>query len=138
MEIESTELRDVLIVTPRVFQDARGFFFESYNQETWRANGIDTVFVQDNHSRSSHDTLRGLHFQVSPMEQVKLMRCLRGTIWDVAVDIRVGSPTFGRWVGVELERRKLPAALHSRRLRPRLLRAERRSRSTLQDQRRLQ
>lgn len=102
MHIELTGLRDIMIVTPRVFQDARGFFFESYNQETWRANGIDTVFVQDNHSRSIRDTLRGLHFQLPPMEQVKLVRCVRGAIWDVAVDIRVGSPTFGRWIGTEL------------------------------------
>lgn len=102
MQIEPTKLHDVLIVTPRVFQDARGFFFESYNQETWRANGIDTVFVQDNHSRSTRGTLRGLHFQLPPVEQVKLLRCTQGTIWDVAVDIRVGSPTFGQWVGVEL------------------------------------
>ena len=102
MQIKPTELREVLLITPRVFPDARGFFFESYNQETWRANGIGTVFVQDNHSRSAHGSLRGLHFQLPPMEQVKLVRCVRGTIWDAAVDIRVGSPTVGRWVGVEL------------------------------------
>ncbi len=102
MQIKPTELREVLLITPRVFPDARGFFFESYNQETWRANGIDTVFVQDNHSRSARGSLRGLHFQLPPMEQVKLVRCVRGTIWDIAADIRVGSPTFGRWVGVEL------------------------------------
>lgn len=102
MQIDMTDLDGVLVITPRVFKDARGFFLESYNQETWRANGIATVFVQDNHSRSVRDTLRGLHFQLPPMAQVKLVRCVRGAIWDVAVDIRVGSPTFGRWVGVEL------------------------------------
>ena len=102
MNIEPTALAEVLIITPRVFPDPRGFFFESYNQETWRANGIDTVFVQDNHSKSSQGTLRGLHFQLQPMAQVKLVRCVRGAIWDVAVDIRAGSPTFGRWAGVEL------------------------------------
>ena len=75
---------------------------QSYNQETLRLHGIETVFVQDNHSKSSQGTLRGLHFQLSPMAQVKLVRCARGAIWDVAVDIRVGSPTFGQWVGVEL------------------------------------
>lgn len=102
MQITPTALPGVLIITPRVFRDSRGFFFESYNQETWRANGINTVFVQDNHSRSTRGTLRGLHFQLPPMAQVKLVRCAQGAIWDVAVDIRVGSPTFGRWVGVEL------------------------------------
>ncbi len=102
MRIESTELPGVLLITPRVFPDPRGFFFESYNQETWRTHGISTVFVQDNHSRSALGTLRGLHFQLPPMAQVKLVRCVRGVIWDVAVDIRVGSPTFGRWAGAEL------------------------------------
>lgn len=102
MQIDTTDLPGVLIVTPRVFKDARGFFFESYNQETWRAHGISTVFVQDNHSRSTRGTLRGLHFQLPPLAQAKLVRCVRGAIWDVAVDIRVGSPTFGRWAGTEL------------------------------------
>ena len=102
MNVELTELPGVLIITPRVFQDARGFFFESYNFAQFRMHGIDTIFVQDNHSRSIRDTLRGLHFQLPPMAQDKLVRCVHGAIWDVAVDIRVGSPTFGRWVGVEL------------------------------------
>ncbi len=102
MNVEPTVLCDVSIITPRVFKDARGFIFESYNQETFRANGIDAVFVQDNHSKSVRGTLRGLHFQLPPCAQVKLVRCGRGTIWDVAVDIRAGSPTFGRWAGVEL------------------------------------
>ncbi len=102
MQIDSTDLPGVLVIIPRVFKDTRGFFFESYNQEAWHANGINTVFVQDNHSRSTRDTLRGLHFQLPPMAQVKLVRCVRGAIWDVAVDIQVGSPTFGRWFGVEL------------------------------------
>jgi dTDP-4-dehydrorhamnose 3,5-epimerase len=102
MNIETTDLSGVLIITPRVFKDARGFFFESYNSEQFRARGIDTVFVQDNHSQSTRGTLRGLHFQLPPMAQAKLVRCTRGTIWDVAVDIRAGSPTFGSWVGVEL------------------------------------
>jgi dTDP-4-dehydrorhamnose 3,5-epimerase len=102
MNIETTDLPGVLIITPRVFKDARGFFFESYNADKLKAHGIDTVFVQDNHSQSTRGTLRGLHFQLSPMAQDKLVRCARGAIWDVAVDIHVGSPTFGRWVGVEL------------------------------------
>jgi len=102
MNIETTDLPGVLIITPRVFKDARGFFFESYNAEQFRARGIGTVFVQDNHSQSTRGTLRGLHLQLPPMAQDKLVRCTRGTIWDVAVDIRAGSPTFGCWVGVEL------------------------------------
>ena len=102
MNIEATTLPGVLIITPRVFRDPRGFFLESYNQETWRHHGIDTVFVQDNHSKSVRGALRGLHFQLPPLAQVKLVRCVQGAIWDVAVDIRAGSPTFGRWVGAEL------------------------------------
>ena len=102
MQVETTPLPGVLIVTPRVFRDPRGFFLESYNQDTFRAAGIETPFVQDNHSQSARNTLRGLHFQLPPAEQVKLVRVVRGVIWDVAVDIRVGSPTFGRWAGVEL------------------------------------
>jgi dTDP-4-dehydrorhamnose 3,5-epimerase len=102
MLVETTRLPGVLVITPRVFSDPRGFFFESYNQETFRSNGIDTLFVQDNHSKSVRNALRGLHFQLPPTEQVKLVRVVRGTIWDVAVDIRAGSPTFGHWLGVEL------------------------------------
>jgi dTDP-4-dehydrorhamnose 3,5-epimerase len=102
MQIEKTSLPGVLLITPRVFTDPRGFFFESYNQQKFRANGIDTVFVQDNHSKSARGTLRGLHFQLPPAAQVKLVRVVRGAIWDVVVDIRVGSPTFGQWFGVEL------------------------------------
>lgn len=102
MSIETTSLPGVLIFTPRVFKDARGFFFESYNQNLWRGAGIGTVFVQDNHSKSARDTVRGLHFQLPPAAQVKLVRVVRGAVWDVAVDIRRGSPSFGQWIGVEL------------------------------------
>ena len=102
MAIETTSLPGVLIYTPQVHKDARGFFCESYNYETWRKAGIDTVFVQDNHSRSAQGALRGLHFQLPPAAQVKLLRVTRGAVWDVAVDIRAGSPTLGQWVGVEL------------------------------------
>ncbi|OQA43016.1 MAG: dTDP-4-dehydrorhamnose 3,5-epimerase [Chloroflexi bacterium ADurb.Bin325] len=102
MQIETTALPGVLIITPRVFHDARGFFLESYNAEAWRSAGIETAFVQDNHSKSARGTLRGLHFQLPPAAQVKVVRVVRGAAWDVAVDIRVGSPTFGQWVGVEL------------------------------------
>ena len=102
MQIEKTAVEGVLIITPRVFRDARGFFYESYNQEQLLAHGVETAFVQDNHSRSAKGTVRGLHFQLPPAAQVKLLRVVAGAVWDVAVDIRVGSPTFGRWVGVEL------------------------------------
>jgi dTDP-4-dehydrorhamnose 3,5-epimerase len=102
MQVESTHLPGVLVITPRVFSDPRGFFLESYNQEAFCAQGIDAVFVQDNHSKSTRNTLRGLHFQLPPAEQVKLVRVVRGAIWDVAVDIRADSPTRGQWCGVEL------------------------------------
>ena len=102
MTIEQTSLPGVLVFTPSVYKDARGFFCESYNAEVWRQSGIDTVFVQDNHSHSVRGTLRGLHFQLPPAAQVKLLRVARGAVWDVAVDIRRGSHTFGQWVGVEL------------------------------------
>jgi dTDP-4-dehydrorhamnose 3,5-epimerase len=102
MRIEPTSLPGVLVITPRVFADPRGFFFESYNQEALLELGVSTVFVQDNHSKSVRGTLRGLHFQLPPAAQAKLMRVVQGTVWDVAVDIRMGSPTFARWVGVEL------------------------------------
>jgi dTDP-4-dehydrorhamnose 3,5-epimerase len=102
MHVEPTALPGILLITPHVFRDVRGFFFESYSQEALRHQGIDTIFIQDNQSKSARGTLRGLHFQAAPAAQVKLVRCLRGAIWDVAVDIRVGSPTFGHWVGVDL------------------------------------
>lgn len=99
--VEKTLLEGLLLVRPRVFKDARGFFYESYNQEAFKAAGISIPFVQDNHSRSARGTLRGLHFQTFP-GQAKLLRCTLGAIWDVAVDIRPGSPTFGKHFGVEL------------------------------------
>ena len=96
-----TELPEVIVVEPTVFQDARGFFLETYHAERYRAHGIAAAFVQDNHSRSVARTIRGLHLQVG-RPQAKLIRVIHGTIWDVAVDVRRGSATFGRWVGVEL------------------------------------
>jgi dTDP-4-dehydrorhamnose 3,5-epimerase len=95
-------LPEVLIVEPRVFRDDRGFFVESYHAPRYRAGGIAVDFVQDNHSRSVRGTLRGLHWQVAPRAQAKLIRVLAGEILDVAVDIREASPTFGRWVAVSL------------------------------------
>ena len=91
-----------LLLTPRVFGDERGFFFESWNQQAFNAAAGDTAFVQDNHSRSSRGVLRGLHYQLPPHPQGKLVRCVLGEIFDVVVDIRRSSPTFGQWVGAVL------------------------------------
>ena len=103
MQIEETALPGVLILTPRRFGDARGFFSESWNARVMSDCGLALDFVQDNHSMSSAaGTLRGLHFQAPPHAQAKLVRCGRGRLFDVAVDIRQGSPTFRQWVGVEL------------------------------------
>jgi dTDP-4-dehydrorhamnose 3,5-epimerase len=94
---------EVLLIEPRVFGDARGFFYESFNQQAFNAaSGLDLPFVQDNHSRSSRGVLRGLHYQLPPRAQGKLVRVVRGAVFDVAVDIRKSSPTFGQWVGMEL------------------------------------
>jgi dTDP-4-dehydrorhamnose 3,5-epimerase len=103
MKIETTALDGVLLLTPRVHGDARGFFLESFNERAFDAAvGAPTRFVQDNHSRSAGGVLRGLHFQRAPHAQGKLVRVVRGAVFDVAVDIRPGSATFGRWVGAEL------------------------------------
>lgn len=103
MQFEDTEIPDVKIVTPKKHGDARGFFSEVYKQSDWRAAGLDLAFVQDNHSYSAPaGTLRGLHFQIDPAAQDKLIRVVRGRILDVAVDIRRSSPTFGRHVAVDL------------------------------------
>lgn len=99
--VERTPLEGLVVVKPQVFRDARGFFAESYNGPRFAAAGITTEFVQDNHSLSVRGTLRGLHFQTNP-GQAKLIRCTRGRIWDVAVDIRPDSPTFGRHFAAEL------------------------------------
>jgi dTDP-4-dehydrorhamnose 3,5-epimerase len=95
-------LEGPLLLTPRVFGDPRGFFFESWNQQAFNAAAGNTTFVQDNHSRSSRGVLRGLHYQLPPHPQGKLVRCVLGEIFDVAVDIRRSSPTFGQWVGAVL------------------------------------
>jgi dTDP-4-dehydrorhamnose 3,5-epimerase len=99
--VRETTLPGVLLIEPNVFGDERGFFMETYRVDTLRAAGIDEIFVQDNHSRSARGVLRGLHYQ-EPNGQGKLVRCTRGTLFDVAVDIRRGSPAFGRWFGIEL------------------------------------
>lgn len=103
MEIEQTPLPGVVLLTPKRFGDDRGFFCESWNAARMAEAGLDVAFVQDNHSLSkTTGTLRGLHFQSPPHAQAKLVRCGRGSLWDVAVDIRKGSPTFGQWFGTEL------------------------------------
>jgi dTDP-4-dehydrorhamnose 3,5-epimerase len=103
VNVEELEIPEVKIITPRKFGDNRGFFSETYNRDRLADAGIDLEFVQDNHSFSAPvGTLRGLHFQIPPFAQDKLVRVVRGAIWDVAVDIRHGSPTFGRWVAREI------------------------------------
>jgi len=103
MNVTSTAIEGVLILEPKVFGDTRGFFVESFNQRVFDdAVGDHVVFVQDNHSRSSQGVLRGLHFQVPPHAQGKLVRVTQGSVFDVAVDVRPDSATFGKWVGVEL------------------------------------
>ncbi|MCA1808133.1 MAG: dTDP-4-dehydrorhamnose 3,5-epimerase [Kiritimatiellia bacterium] len=101
MQFTPTALPEVILIEPRVFGDDRGFFMETYSRRVFAENGIDLEFVQYNHSHSSRDTLRGLHYQVEH-PQAKLVRAVLGTVYDVVVDIRHGSPTFGRWIGVEL------------------------------------
>lgn len=101
MKIIETALPGVLIIEPRVFGDARGFFMETWNAKAFADAGLDLAFVQDNHSRSQKGVLRGLHFQ-NPGPQGKLVRVAQGSVYDVAVDLRASSPTFGQWVGVEL------------------------------------
>ncbi len=103
MNVIKTAIPDVLIFEPKVFGDERGFFFESFNQKLFEeAVGYPVTFVQDNHSKSSKGVLRGLHYQLPPHAQGKLVRCVVGEVFDVAVDIRKTSPTFGQWVGVHL------------------------------------
>ena len=102
MNIVKTDIPEVLMIEPRVFGDARGFFYESFNQKVWQEKaGVQVTFVQDNHSRSERNVLRGLHYQIR-QPQGKLVRVIRGAVFDVAVDIRKSSPYFGHWVGVEL------------------------------------
>ena len=102
MEVEQLPLSGLLLVKPSVFRDGRGFFIETYSAPRYRAAGIVETFVQDNHSQSGRGTLRGLHYQSSP-GQAKLIRVARGEIYDVAVDIRPDSPTFGQWYGATLD-----------------------------------
>jgi dTDP-4-dehydrorhamnose 3,5-epimerase len=102
MERLTTRLDGLVLLAPTVHGDERGFFVETYREDAWGAAGVPTQFVQDNHSRSRRGTVRGIHFQTHP-GQGKLVRCARGTVWDVVVDLRRGSPTFGEWEAVELD-----------------------------------
>ncbi len=97
MQIEETGIEGLLLVKPRVFEDERGYFFESYNDREMRKNGLHFSWVQDNQSKSGYGVIRGLHYQLEPYAQTKLVRVLKGKILDVAVDLRAGSPTYGKW-----------------------------------------
>lgn len=99
---EKLDIPDLVLVKPRVFDDDRGFFMETYKLSDFREFGIDQQFIQDNHSKSSRGVLRGLHYQMPPFAQGKLIRCIQGEIWDVAVDIRRNSPSFGKWASITL------------------------------------
>jgi dTDP-4-dehydrorhamnose 3,5-epimerase len=126
MKVVKTDIDGLLILEPKVFGDARGFFYESFNQQVFNAaTGLDVQFVQDNHSRSAKGVLRGLHYQLPPFAQGKLVRCVRGAVFDVAVDIRSGSPTFGKWAGVELSEDSTTAVLDSARICTRFCHAHR-------------
>ena len=101
MEFIQTKIPDVILIRPKVFEDQRGYFMEFYHVEKFKLGGIDSIFVQDNHAKSVKNTLRGLHFQIK-YPQAKLLRCLKGKVFDVAVDLRKDSPYYGQWVGEEL------------------------------------
>ncbi len=105
MKIIKTRLDGLLIIEPDIYQDERGYFFESYNKEKFLTMGLDFTFLQDNESKSAKGVLRGLHFQVPPFAQGKLVRVMKGAVLDVAVDLRKKSPTYGKWEGVELSER---------------------------------
>ena len=102
MNIRKTEIEGLVVIEPQVFKDTRGWFMETYNEQRYREAGIDVRFVQDNQSCSCYGVVRGLHFQRPPYTQAKLVSCTHGRVFDVAVDIRKGSPTYGKWYGVEL------------------------------------
>lgn len=106
MKVEATQIPGVLMLEPRIYRDDRGFFLECWNRSTFRELGIEVTFVQDNHSYSRAGTLRGLHYQIS-RPQGKLVRVVRGTVFDVAVDLRRSSPTFGRWIGRTLSAKNM-------------------------------
>ena len=102
MKVIKTDFSGLMVVEPKIFGDARGYFFESYSEKVMTDAGIQTVFRQDNQSFSKYGVIRGLHFQLNPHSQTKLIRVVEGAIYDVALDLRKGSPTFGKWFGIEL------------------------------------
>ena len=102
MKIITTDIPDLLLLEPRLFPDERGYFFESFNQGFYKKHNLDYTFVQDNESMSSYGVIRGLHYQLAPYSQSKLIRVIKGKIYDVAVDLRENSPTFGQWQGFEI------------------------------------
>lgn len=102
MNVIKTPIEGLLIIEPRVFHDARGYFVETYNEQRYREAGVDAAFVQDNQSCSTYGVVRGLHFQKPPYTQAKLVSCTKGRVLDVAVDLRKESPTYGKWYAVEL------------------------------------
>lgn len=101
-EFQKQEIPEIMLVTPKVFGDERGFFMETYKKSEFIENGITEDFVQDNHSSSTKNVIRGLHYQLNPNAQGKLVRCTKGEIFDIGVDLRKNSPTFGKWCGVKL------------------------------------
>jgi len=102
MNIIETPIKGLLVIEPKVFADERGYFFESYNEIKFHKAGIDARFIQDNESMSQYGVIRGLHYQLAPYDQAKLVRVIEGEVFDVAVDLRKGSPTFGKWFGLDL------------------------------------
>ena len=102
MIVKETDIEGLLVLEPKVYKDSRGFFFESYNRKRMEEHGLHYEFIQDNQSYSGHGVIRGLHFQKAPHEQAKLVRVISGTIYDVAVDLRPSSPTYGLWYGMEI------------------------------------
>jgi len=102
MKITETQIQGLFVVEPGVFEDERGYFFESYRKERYADAGINASFIQDNESKSARGVIRGLHYQLNPYGQAKLVRVVQGAVYDVAVDLRQGSPTFGEWFGLEL------------------------------------
>jgi len=125
MEIIKTPIRDLVVIKNRVFADSRGFFLESYNKKRLSENGINIDFCQDNMSQSSYGVVRGLHYQLNPHSQSKLVSVIVGRVYDVAVDIRQGSPTFGQWYGVELSEENKFAIYYSTGICPWILGIER-------------
>ncbi|HAM99535.1 MAG TPA: dTDP-4-dehydrorhamnose 3,5-epimerase [Marinilabiliales bacterium] len=102
MNIIETKIPGLLIIEPKVFNDARGYFFETFHTQKYKDADIDADFIQDNEAFSGYGVIRGLHYQLAPYSQAKLVRVIKGSVYDVAVDVREGSPTFGEWVGIEL------------------------------------